>query len=453
MAKVLVVDDEGIIRKGLCEIVSSEGFQTCEASGGKAALLQFQKEKPDLALLDMKMPDISGLEVLRELKKINPGFPVIIVTAFGDIPSAVEAIKEGAYDFLTKPLNSEKLLLTIRRALDKVNLEKRVQDLDNTLRLSLETMFGRSEPVKLMIDGLCRIVGTDFSILILGETGTGKTYLANMIHNLSARAHMRFVKVSIGSIPEGLIESELFGHDKGAFTGAERSRCGYFESADKGTLFIDDLDNIPVSVQGKLLSSIEDKKIYPIGSTSSKTLDIRIIGATNTDLTEAVRKGLFREDLYYRMSEFVIKVPPLRDRKEDIVFFAEKFIADTCSELNKPTCVLNGESLTELQSFSFHWPGNLRQLKNVMRRAVLLSPGDIIEAANIAFLIGQDSLTSERYSPPDIETVHDFSLKESERAMIERALAHTGGKKLKAASLLGITYNTLIKKMTNYRIS
>jgi DNA-binding NtrC family response regulator len=455
MSLILVVDDEALIRKSFCAHLASNGFDTCEAPDGVSALEEFSRRKPALVLLDLNMPDMSGMEVLAEIRKRDRDIPVIIVTAYGDIKSAVNAIKHGAYDFLSKPLDLEKLLVTVNRAIEKTTLEKRVIELDNTLHLSLESIMGKSGPLRKIVDSLCRIASTDYSVVILGETGTGKTFLAKTLHGLSKRAEKPFVKVSIGSMAQTLVESELFGYEKGAFTGADKNKKGHFETAQGGTLFIDDMDNIPPPVQGKLLSCLEEKKIFRIGDTVPINLDIRILGATNMDISGAIKNGRFREDLFYRLGEFVVQLPPLRERKDDIVFFAEKFIAETCSELNKPACELHEEALREL--LSYPWPGNLRQLKNVIRRAVLLSPGSIIEADNIPFLIGQDSSGPSRPyrqgAAPGLEPSPGFSLKESEKEMIRRALEHTGGQKLKAASLLGITYKTLVKKMTDYGIS
>lgn len=450
MASVLVVDDEAIIRKDFCSFLSTNGFDTHEASGGKSAVEKFSRVNPMLVLLDLNMPDMGGIDVLKELKKIDPDIPVIIVTAYGDIPSAVNAIKQGAYDFLSKPVDFEKLLMIVNRATEKAILAKRVYELNNALHSSLESIFGRSRTIKAIIDSLCQIAATDFSVVILGETGTGKTFLANTIHNLSKRAEMPYVKVSIGSIPETLVESELFGHEKGAFTGAEKIKNGYFESADRGTLFIDDIDNIPPHIQGKLLSAIEDKKIFRLGSTVPIDLDFRIICATNTDLLQASKEGRFREDLYYRLSELVIHIPPLRERKDDIAFFTRKFIGDTCLELNRPEYKILESAMKTLLDYS--WPGNLRQLKNVIRRSVLLTADGMIKPEDVSFLMEQRNEPVREWGGIDTKEGPVLSVKEAEKIAIERALHHTGGQKLKAASILQITYKTLVKKMQEYNI-
>ncbi len=451
MASVLVVDDEAIIRKDFCSFLSANGFDTYEASGGKSAIEQFSRVNPMLVLLDLNMPDMGGIDVLKELTKRDPDIPVIIVTAYGDIPTAVNAIKQGAYDFLPKPVDFEKLLMIVSRAIEKLMLEKRVDELNTALHLSLESIFGRSRPMKAIIDSLCQIAATDFSVVILGETGTGKTFLANTIHNLSKRAEMPYVKVSIGSIPDTLVESELFGHEKGAFTGAERTKNGYFEAAHKGTIFIDDMDNIPTHVQGKLLSALEDKKIFRIGSTVPIDLDFRIICATNTDLLQAAKEGSFRQDLYYRLNELMVQIPPLRERKDDIVFFAEKFVGDTCLELNRPECKILESAMKTLLDYS--WPGNLRQLKNVIRRSVLLAADGMIKPEDVSFSMEHENEPAREWGGIDTKEGPVLSIKEAETIAIKRAIHHTGGQKLKAASILKITYKTLIRKMQEYNIS
>lgn len=451
MIKVLVVDDEAIIRKSYCEFLAANGFATLEAANGVTALEIFRTTNPSLVLLDLNLPDKHGLDVMTDMRKWNSAVPVIIVTAYGDIPSAVHATREGAHDFLPKPVSFDKLLVTVNRAIEKTILEKQVSELTTILHSSLESVFGKSRPMRDIINNLCRIANTDLSILIQGETGTGKTFIANAIHNLSRRADKSFVKISIGSMPDTLVENELFGHDKGAFTGAEKSKKGYFEAANNGTLFIDDMDNIPLSVQGKLLSVIEDKMISPIGTTVPVSLNIRIICATNLDLFQATNEGRFRKDLYHRISELVVYLPPLRERKDDIAFFAGKFITEACSELDRPECELHEETIKILQNYP--WPGNLRQLKNVIRRSVLLSSDRVIRPNEIVFLLGGKEMDIQTMESVCTEDEPILSLREGEKVIIQRALSHTGGQKVKTAALLGITYKTLAKKMQEYKIS
>ncbi|MEW6068734.1 MAG: sigma-54 dependent transcriptional regulator [Nitrospirota bacterium] len=344
MDKILVVDDEDNIRDVLHNILTFNGFASLEAPDAKLALEIYRKATPSAILLDLRLPDMNGIEAMKEFKKIDPDVPVIIVTAYGDIPSAVEAIKHGAYDFITKPIYFEGLITTIKKAVEKFNLEKKVKELNKAFHTSLEFTLGNSAAIKKIIGQLHQIATSDYNIIIQGETGTGKTFLANIIHNLSKRSDSPFVKISIGSIPETLIESELFGYEKGAFTGANKIKKGYFEIANGGTLFWDDLNNASPFVQAKLLSVIEDKKVYHIGSTNPLKLDIRIISATNTDLKKDIKEGKFREDLFFRLGEFIIDLPPLRERREDIVFFSKKFLLDTCIELKKQNCSIQDEA-------------------------------------------------------------------------------------------------------------
>ncbi|HSW63803.1 MAG TPA: sigma-54 dependent transcriptional regulator [Dissulfurispiraceae bacterium] len=442
---VLLVDDEERIRKNFAEILEMNGFAVMTAADGVAALNYFSRERPDAVLLDMNLPDRSGMEIFREMKALDASVPVIFVTAYGNIPSAVEAIKEGAYDFIAKPPDFDRLVITIRRAVEKRHLEKNVRDLNAAYQTSLEFMLGSSFLIRQIISQLKQVALSDYAVIIQGETGTGKTYLANIIHNLSRRASGPFVKVSIGSIPDTLTESELFGFEKGAFTGADRLRKGYFESAGGGTIFLDDMDNITPFVQGKLLSVIEDKRIYRIGSTKAVPADVRIVSATNRDLSQGASTGTFRQDLLFRLGEFVLHLPPLRERAEDIPFFSRKFLIETCTELSKQIGDISPEALTILKAYS--WPGNLRQLKNVIRRAVLLSPDGILQADNLQLVIEIESRSHQTSG-----YTATLSIKDAEKTAIRRALEQSGGKRTKAAALLQVDYKTLLRKIKEYEL-
>ncbi|KAF0179935.1 MAG: Fis family transcriptional regulator [Nitrospirae bacterium] len=442
---VLLVDDENRIRDNLAELLEMKGFAVITAADGAAAMKYFSRERPASVLLDMNLPDRSGMEVFREMKALDAAVPVIFVTAYGDIPLAVEAIKEGAYDFIAKPPDFDRLVITLRRALEKRQLEKNVRDLNAAYQTSLESMLGSSHLIREIISQLKQVALSDYAVIIQGETGTGKTCLANMIHNLSRRASGPFVKVSIGSIPDTLVESELFGFEKGAFTGADRLRKGYFECADGGTIFLDDMDNINPFVQGKLLSVIEDKRIYRIGSTKAVPADVRIVSATNRDLSQGASTGVFRQDLLFRLGEFVLHLPPLRERAEDIPFFSRKFLIETCAELSKQIGDISPEALTILKAYS--WPGNLRQLKNVIRRAVLLSPGGTLQADNLQLVIEIESRSHQAGAQ-----AATLSIKDAEKAAIRRALEQSGGKRTKAAALLQIDYKTLLRKIKEYEL-
>jgi DNA-binding NtrC family response regulator len=448
MCKVLIVDDEEKIRNNFSEILNVEGISTREASCGSEALKAARSQPPSAVLLDLKLPDMSGIEILKELKKIDPDIPIIMVTAHGDIPTAVESIKYGAYDFITKPPDLNELVMTIKKAIDKYELEKKFKEVNKAYHTSLEFILGNSDAIKNIIDQLQQISSSDYNVIIQGETGTGKTYLANIIHNMSKRSNNPFVKVSIGSIPETLVESELFGFEKGAFTGADRTKKGYFEIAHEGTLFIDDLDNATPFVQGKLLSVVEDKKVYHIGSTRPFTTDIRIISATNTDLIEDVKQKKFREDLFFRIGEFIVHLPPLRKRLDDITFFSKKFLMETCAELKTQTIDIQDNTMEILKRYP--WPGNLRELRSVIKKAVIFSDKDLIKPEHIQFILDDKSKLR------DVEISPVLTLKEAaknaEKKTIINALEMTKGNKTKAAKFLNITYRSLLSKTKEFGI-
>lgn len=447
MHDILVVDDEAKIRKNVCEILSLNGYRVAEASGGEEAIGLFLRQRPASVLLDLGMPGMDGAETLRRLREIDPSVPVIIVTGQTDIPAAVTAIKQGAYDFLTKPVNFGHLLLTLTHAVARRTLEQTVTELDTTLTASLESSLGPGDAMKKVISQIRRIAASDYTVLIQGETGTGKTYLANLIHTMSRRANKPFIKVSIGSLQESVVESELFGYERGAFTGAEKTRKGYFEIADSGTLCIDDLDNISPAVQGKLLSVIEEKRVFRVGNPVPISLNMRLIGATNADLLKAVAEKRFREDLFFRMSEVTLRLPPLRERQDAVAFFAGKFLREACGELNIPAPALGDETIDLLRQSP--WPGNLRQLRNVMKRIALHSQDDTVGPDEVRASLGSDAAerVESRVPAGTIVTMAD-----AEKMAILNALAASGGQKLKTAALLGITYKTLVRKMTEYHI-
>jgi DNA-binding NtrC family response regulator len=448
MNRVLVVDDERAVRFALSEILKKNGFAPSEAEDGLRAIETVTARAPDLVLLDVAMPGMNGIETLGELRKINPDIPIIIVTGHGDIATAVQAIKLGAYDFLTKPPQVDRLLVTIQRALERSELQRSIRQLDLSMDSSLEWVFGKSPSIRGVIRQIRQVAWSDFSVIIQGETGTGKSVAAQTIHNLSRRAGQPFQVVDIGVIPETLIESELFGHEKGAFTGADRKKQGLFEAAAGGTVFMDELENMPLSLQGKLLRAVEEKKIYALGSTKPIAVDVRIIGATNRDLKTLVKERKFREDLYYRLSEFTIDLPPLRERMEDIPFFSAKFLLNAAIELNKPTGEVDQGTIDLLTRYP--WPGNIRELKNVIRRAALLSENGAIRKDHLEFLI--EDKWDDRDGLPllPLKELSAIAAKDAEKKAIKRALALTKGNKSKAASMLEVDYKTLLTKIKEY---
>lgn len=450
MAKILIVDDDEDLRAIVRDVLQDEGFTPLEAQDGINALKVFKADRPDAVLLDLQMPNMNGIETLQELVKIDRRVPIIILTAYGDIPTAVQSIKRGAYDFTVKPPEFDRLIITLKRAVERRELETEMERVSSALELSLEHLLGRSPAIREVIKQISQVALSDFSVIIQGETGTGKSVVASAIRDLSRRAGHPFVSVDIGLIPDSLVESELFGYKKGAFTGADRDKAGYFEIAHRGTIFIDELENMSPFMQSKLLNVIENKTIYPLGSTSPIEVDIRIICATNADIRQSVTRKAFREDLFYRIGEFIITLPPLRERVEDIEFFANKFLFEACSDLGVQPKELQTDALAVLGKHS--WPGNIRELKNVMRRAALFRDCDVIDEECMNRCI--DVLAKD--GPRDKPVFSSFHLKDAlkslEEKMIREALEKTRGNKTRAAELLDISYRTLFEKIKEYGI-
>ncbi|MBZ0156759.1 MAG: sigma-54 dependent transcriptional regulator [Alphaproteobacteria bacterium] len=445
MPRVLIADDDSEVRAVVKAIVEREGLVPLEAEDGLEVLGMLEAGQPDAVLLDLKMPSLDGFAVLEELRRRAPHLPVVILTGHGDVETAVEAIKRGAYDFITKPPDFNKLLITIRRAIERGTLEREIRKSNETLELSLEHLLGRSEEVRPVARQILQVARTDFSLILQGETGTGKSYLAGIIHTISKRAEAPFVRVDIGLMPDTLVESELFGYRKGAFTGAERDKPGYFETARGGTLLIDEVENMTAHVQGKLLSVLESKRIIPLGSTEPVAVDVRIIAASNRNIMQSVEKNTFRDDLFFRLGEFVITLPPLRDRSEDIPLFARKFLAEASLELKKQMQGITDDAIALLMKHS--WPGNIRELKNVMRRAVLLSGDGVVCPKDIDIVRKGDGTASMRL-PLSLKG----AAREAERETIMKTLRQTGNNKAEAARSLRISYRVLLEKIKRYGI-
>lgn len=446
MNKVMVVDDEKKIRRVFCEILDSNGFSPISASNGEEAIDLFQKDKPDAVLLDLKMPGKDGIEILGEMKLIEPKTPVIVMTAYGDVPTAVEAIKIGAYDFLLKPVNYDSLIVVLKMAIEKFGPDKELQSLNFGIDASLERLMGKSDAIKKVIEQIYQVAWSDLSVIIQGETGTGKSFFARVIHDLSERGQGPFVKMDMGTIPETLVESELFGYEKGAFTGADKKKKGYFELAHGGAILIDEVQNASPHVQSRLLMIAEEKRVYPVGSTGPVDIDVRIMAATNTDIRQAVREKKFREDLYFRLGEFMIVVPPLRDRLEDIPFLAAKFCVEAASEMKKEKVELSMDCIKRLKGYS--WPGNVRELKNVIKRAVLVTEDDIIQPESLVFLTDDNDEAGPQEFSPGLNS--NLNLSDMEKMTIKQALEVTNGNKTKAAAMLKISYATLFRKIKQH---
>jgi len=466
--RVLVVDDVEDMRWNLCKVLQRAGYGTLEADDVEPALALVHQERPDAVILDVQLPGGSGIEVLRNIKEKFIEIPVIMITGYANISVAVQAMKFGAYHFLEKPFKSiDQVLVTVERALEERRLKAEVARLRTQLGAvtELSELMGHSEQIKRVLEQVNAVAKTDFTVVLYGETGAGKELVARAIHAHSNRKDKDFIAVDCGSIPETLIESELFGHEKGAFTGAERMKEGQFELAAGGTLFLDEIGNLPVPMQSKLLRSIETRTVRRLGGKETLKVDIRIIAAGNRKLEELVEEGSFREDLYYRLTEFAIDIPPLRDRKEDIIYLTKRFIDETNVELKKGVRGLLPEALTAIENYD--WPGNVRELRNVIRRAVLLADDqDVIRAKHLSGIRsgGRASGAGGDSDGLDLDydlEAEDFSLKgvvkgvveRVERRIMEEVLTRAGGNKSKAARILRIDYKTMHYKLKEYGLN
>lgn len=440
--KVLIVDDDAAVRMILEDSLLDAGFDAACCSSGEQAFPLVTSFAPDAMILDMRMPGMSGLDVLTRLKETHPDLPVIILTGYADLDSAVQCVKLGAYDFLEKPPVFEKLKVVLQRAIESREMNREIQRLSDTVNISIEQELGASPAMKRVVERLEQIARSGFSVIIEGETGTGKSRIARFIHALSGRAKRPFIPVDLGAIPETLVESELFGHEKGAFTGADRKRIGYFEQANGGTIFIDEMENISPFVQSKLLSVVEERRLYPLGGTKPVDIDVRLICATNTDIRDAVRGRRFREDLFFRLGEVIVPLPPLRERTEDIAMFVEKFLSEASDELSKRLDI-DGDTVQWLKAY--HWPGNIRELKNVIRRAALFADEGIIRRQHIDLLMSGMEPEDTLGLMPLADGVRII-----EKRLIRLALDDAGGNKTKASATLQIDYKTLLNKMKLY---
>ncbi|MFP4547966.1 MAG: sigma-54-dependent transcriptional regulator [Fidelibacterota bacterium] len=383
MDRILIVDDNNDTRHNIEELLQLYDYETDTAENGAVALRKIKEFQPDCMILDLKLPEIDGWGVMKSVQdEIENGLIIIVITAFGDVSSAVKAMKEGAFDFIEKPFNNEVLLLSINRAVSNQRVRRELTQLKKSIGQSpkSEEVFGKSPSITRLVKQLQTIAKTNISVLIQGETGSGKEVVANYLHSISKRCDKPFITVDCGAIPENLIESELFGYEKGAFTGAMNKTKGKFQAADGGTLFLDEIGNLPLSQQRTILRAVEQKTITPVGSNTPLKVDTRLFCATNDNLAEKVAEGEFREDLFYRLSEFVIKVPPLRHRLEDIPVIVRSFIEQFREDLNPKLTGISEETLKKLMQYK--WPGNVRQLRNTIRRAMVTAI-DIIQPSDI----------------------------------------------------------------------
>ena len=426
--RILVVDDDPSLLTLLQMRLKSMGFTVTPCGTGQDALTRAQEEAFDFAILDLRLPDSDGLGLMEELHHLHSGLPVLILTAHGCIPNAVEAMQKGAYGYLTKPFDDKELLASIDKALTQQRMSQeihRLQMLVNEL-YGMDKVVARSSEMQALLQQVARVAGTDATVCISGETGTGKEVIARVIHCNSSRANKSFIAVNCAAIPETLFESELFGHQKGSFTGAHQNKRGLFHTADKGTLFLDEIGEMPLSLQGKLLRAIQQREILPIGAQVPTKVDVRILAATNADLEVAVREGRFREDLYYRIHVVPLWIPPLRERRQDIPSLTQFFLKQSVARLNKPIRGFTPDAMQAMVTYS--WPGNVRELENVIERAVVMSPKDLITADLLPLTTGKSPGTLQ----PLTEAKEDF-----EREYLKEILRATEGNISRASQIAG----------------
>ena len=451
---ILVVDDELSMRELLEVLLAKEGYKVTCAENGRDAIDRIKKTVFDLLLCDIRLGDITGIDVLKALKEENRDTVVIMISAYATTEAAVEAMNEGAYDFVPKPFNNEELKQTIKNALSLRTIEHEKEILDDELKRTLHfgKIVGNSPAMRNIFNLIRQVAKTKTSILITGESGTGKELIAKAIHDESQRKDKPFVVVNCGGIPETLMESELFGHKKGAFTGATHDKKGLFETADKGTIFLDEIGEVSLPIQVKLLRAVQERVFKPVGSNEDVSVDIRIISATNKKLEEEVIVGNFREDLFYRLNVIEIKIPPLRERKNDLRVLAQHFLEKYSSDMGKEVTKISSYAIDLLNKYDF--PGNIRELENLMERSVALSSTNIILPDSLALSVHKrrwiEGVKNRRF---DLDEVRngvslDAILEDIERAYLEKALECTGGKKQEAAELLDISFRTF-----RYRLS
>jgi len=445
--RILVIEDDKRLREVLKKILERKEFPVEIVGDGSDGITKIKQSFFDIALVDLKMPGMDGMEVLKAIKKISPETYVIIMTAFGTIDSAVEAMKNGAFDYITKPFRTEEILIVIKRALEDRDLRRKVEYLTKQAeqRYKLDDIIGKSKPMQDVFKMINRVSRSDTTVLITGKTGTGKELVAKAIHKGSRRKDNPFVVVNSSAIPETLLESELFGHVKGAFTGALRDKRGLFQEAHQGTLFLDEIGEVPPSTQVKLLRAIEDNIITPVGATKGEKVNLRLIAATNHDLQQEVHEGSFRSDLYYRLKVVSIHLPELTERREDVPLLSNHFLKKYSISLEKEVKAISKEALSLL--LNYDWPGNVRELEHAIERAVLVCDSEKILPQHL---------------PPEIQFPEEArirqakeegkSLEAMEKEYIRMILKKAGGHKSKAASILGINRRTLYRKLKNFGI-
>ena len=445
--RVLIVEDEPSTRLGLTELVRTWGFTADSAGDGQEALQRITVFRPSIIISDLVMPHMGGLDLLKALQDDGGDFTVVILTAQGTVETAVEAIKAGAYDYLTKPIEPQRLKILLDKIVERQDTLREVKQLRRQLREhgTFGRMIGSSSSMRKVYQTVEQAAPTAASVLIWGESGTGKELVAQTIHQLSPRAQMPFVPINCAAIPETLLESEIFGHEKGAFTGAVDRREGCFELADRGTLFLDEVAEMTPATQVKLLRVLQERKFRRLGGRNEQTVDVRVIAATNVNPADAVKSGKLREDLYYRLNVFAIELPSLRQRKEDLPLLIQSFLADFNERNNKKVSALDPAAMRILEQYN--WPGNVRELRNVIERAVILSSGEFVDPRQLPPLVTE----SPDVAKPTLSLTPGTTVEEAERRLILMTLEHTRDNKTRAAEILGISLKTLHNKLNRLR--
>jgi DNA-binding NtrC family response regulator len=451
---ILIVDDEEVLQDVLTVLLRKEGHNTISAYSGEEGIEILDKEEIDLVLLDLMLPGMNGMQVLKEIRQRWPDQVVVVITAYSSIESAIDAMREGAFHYIPKPFKNEEVLLTLRKGLEQRRLASENRSLREQLRqrFGFDNIIGKSKPMQQVYDLIKLAAPSKSNILVLGESGTGKELVAKAIHHHSRRANGPFITVNSGSMPADLLESNLFGHVRGAFTGAIASKKGLFELATNGSIFFDEIGNIPLDTQAKLLRVIQEKEFMRLGGIETIKVDVRIIAATNADLEGAVQQGHFREDLYYRLNVIVVTLPPLRKRSEDIPLLAQHFLAYYARENEKALREISSRAMEVL--LDYHWPGNVRELENVIERGVVLSTGEVLDVDLLPSFVRQPE--SIGLPPPTLPAngiAFKDAVSEYERQIIVKALQACGGVQKRAAELLQVKPTTLHEMMKRLNIS
>jgi len=451
MSSILVIEDKDSMRKMVSQTLAEEGYTVETATDGPEGIEKAKNKSFDLVITDMRMPQMDGLEVVSNIKQINNDTAVIVMTAYGTIESAVSAMKNGATEFLTKPFDTDHMLVLVDKALKSQRMvaENEVLREEIDQRLGMGTIIGKNEKILDVIKLIQKVAVSDTSVLLQGESGTGKELFARAIHDLSPRKGKAFITINCAAIPRELLENELFGSERGAYTGSVARKIGKFEIADAGTIFLDEIGDMDIALQAKLLRVLQEKTIERLGGTKTTKVDTRVIAASNADLKVLIEQKKFRDDLFYRLSVFPITIPPLRERRDDVQELAEFFIARYCREMNKKSITLSREAMTIMEKY--HWPGNVRELENTIERAIILCDGKKIKPEHMAIRLSTNNEIRLREGA-GLKEIGAHAQAEAERAAIMRVLEQVRGNKRRCAQILKIDYTTLFDKIKKYDI-